>query len=287
MALSLTQFEFSLSPAFAEPLADFLEEEVLSVSWTEGSESLWDVQVVVASAQAPSLSDLILGFFEAHALPTPQVSSRLLPETDWVKAVYRDFPPLTLGRFYVYGSHTEAPLPQDFIPLHINAATAFGSGHHESTEGCLLALSELAEKQAFKAPLDMGCGSGILALAMAKLWKRPVVACDNDPEAIAVTCHNAQLNDLENLITPCLSEGFERIASKRFDLIVANILAGPLCQMAAEALRALVPGGILILSGILTRQADEVAQAYGHAGAVLTHQLYRGDWSTLMLRKGG
>lgn len=285
MALSLTQIEFSLAPSLAEAFIESFSEEVLSVSWTE-NQSLWDIQLIVPSDQAPNVSERLNAFFEEDHSAPPPLSTRLLPETDWVKAVYRDFPPLTIGRFYVYGTHSSSGPEKDLLPLHINAATAFGSGHHESTEGCLLAFSQLADTQAFHAPLDMGCGSGILALAMAQLWQCSVMACDNDPEAIAVTRHNGDLNQLSHLIMPCLSEGFEGITGRQFDLIVANILAGPLCEMAPLALKALLPKGTLILSGILTRQAETVKQIYRQQGATFEDQIYRGDWSTLVLSKG-
>src|SRR5207245_1702667 len=188
---------------------------------------------------------------------------------DWITAVYRGLPPLTIGRFYIYGSHVQETLPQGLLPLKVDAATAFGSGQHESTEGCLKALSLLAEKQSFTSPLDMGCGSGILALAMARLWRVQVLACDNDPEAVRVTGENARLNHLDAFIETHVSEGFSALKNKNFNIITANILAGPLCQMAGDAVKSLNPGGFIILAGLLNRQAEDIVDTYRNTGAKL------------------
>ena len=184
-----------------------------------------------------------------------------------------------------YGSHIQEALPAGLLPLHIDAATAFGSGQHESTEGCLKALSLLSEQNFFVRPLDMGCGSGILALAMARLWEVPVLACDNDPEAVRVTYENARVNSLDSFIEVQVSEGFSALKNKTFDIITANILAGPLCQMAGDVGRVLMPGGFIVLSGLLNRQAEDVIDAYRSIGTKLVNQLLIGDWSTLIMRK--
>ena len=215
----------------------------------------------------------------------PSINNGPLPQEDWVAAVYKDFPPLSLGKFYIYGSHVQETAPVGLIPLQIDAATAFGSGQHESTEGCLKALTILANSGSFQQPLDVGCGSGILALAMASLWDVPVVACDNDPEAIRVCGENAKLNHFEGRIEVILSEGFTDIPLRQYDIISANILAGPLCQMASQAVQALEPGGIIVLAGLLNRQAEDVIDAYRSVGTKLVEQFFIGDWSTLIMRK--
>ena len=131
----------------------------------------------------------------------------------------------------------------------------------------------------------MGCGSGILTLAMASLWKVSVVACDNDPEAVKVTLENARINHLEAYIDSFVSDGFSNLKMKSFDIITANILAGPLCQMAGDAVKVLFPGGFIVLAGLLNRQAEDVIDAYRSQGTKLVDQLFIGDWSTLILRK--
>jgi ribosomal protein L11 methyltransferase len=283
--MNLAQLECPIELNFTEDLSLLLEDEAISFSWYEKSPHHWVFQVIYDPRFESSLRHKIQTFFKENGVAFPEINAGPLPQKDWVSAVYRDFPPLTIGRFYIYGSHVQGGPPENLVPLRIDAATAFGSGQHESTEGCLKALGLLSEQHSFQHPLDMGCGSGILALAMASLWKCPVLACDNDPEAVRVTQENAQINKLENLIESFVSEGFDEVKGKTFDIITANILAGPLCQMAGEAVRALAPEGFIILAGLLNRQAEDVIDAYRSAGAKLFDQLFIGDWSTLILRK--
>lgn len=283
--MNLKQLECDMEPNLAEDLSADVEEECLSASWYEKEPEKWAFQAVYRSDQEAVLREKIKAFFKKQNLSLSIITEKELPKKDWVEAVYRGFPPLTIGRFYIYGSHIHEALPKDLIPLQIDAATAFGSGQHESTEGCLKALSLLAEEREFKHPLDMGCGSGILALAMAGLWRVPVQACDNDPEAVRVTLENAHINGFESLIQAEVSEGFSVLKGKTFDIITANILAGPLCQMAGDAVKALMPGGTIVLAGLLNRQAEDVIDAYRSVGMKLVHQLFIGDWSTLVMRK--
>ena len=283
--MNLAQLECPIDVGNAEDLSSLLEEDTISVSWYEKEPESWFFQAVFDPSQESLLRGKMQTFFKENGFALPEFKVGPLPQEDWVSAVYRDFPPLTIGGFYIYGSHIQEPPQKGLIPLQIDAATAFGSGQHESTEGCLKALTLLSDHQSFQHPLDMGCGSGILALAMASLWKVPVLACDNDPEAVRVTGENARINHLEDLIEAETSEGFSAIKNRTFDIITANILAGPLCQMAVEAVRALAPGGFIILAGLLNRQAEDVIDAYRSAGAKLFDQLFIGDWSTLILRK--
>lgn len=285
--MNLGQLECPLDVALADDLSLFLEEIVVSSSWYEAKPENWVFQVLFKEGQETLLREKITLFFADKGLPTPDIEGSILPDEDWMAAVYRGFPPLTIGRFYIYGSHIEGDLPAGLLPLHIDAATAFGSGQHESTEGCLKALSLLADQQSFAHPLDMGCGSGILALAMAFLWKVPVLACDNDPEAVRVALENGRKNSVENLIHAEVSEGFSALKNKTFDIITANILAGPLCQMAEDAGRALMPDGLIVLSGLLNRQAEDVIDAYRSVGIRLINQIFIGDWTTLIMRKEG
>lgn len=283
--MTLVQFEFPLDIPLAEDLSSFLEEDAISSSWYEQSPDHWSFQAIVQSNESIVLRDKITAFFKERGLSVPEIEEKAVVDKDWVSAVYRDFPPLTIGRFYVYGSHIQESVPSDLIPLRIEAATAFGSGQHESTEGCLQALTLLEAKGSFKAPLDMGCGSGILALAMASLWKVPVMACDNDPEAVRVTIENGHKNGSDHLIQAHVSEGFSDVHGQTFDLITANILAGPLCQMAGDAAQVLVSNGVIVLSGLLSRQAEEVIKAYQDVGLNLVERIIVGEWTTLIMRK--
>lgn len=278
--MTLGQLEFPVDLEVGDELSSYLEEDILSSSWYEGV-----FQALFQEGQESFLRDKIQTFFETRGLLIPQMTVSPVMEKDWISAVYQGFPPLLIGRFYVYGSHIQEPPPAGLIPLHIEAATAFGSGQHESTEGCLTALSQLSEKHSFKAPLDMGCGSGILAIGMAVLWHVPVVACDNDAEAVRVTFENAEKNKVASLLHVEVSEGFAALKGRTFDIITANILADPLCQMAKDLNHALMPGGRAVLSGLLNRQAPDVIGAYAHEGITLAHQIDIGEWSTLIMEK--
>lgn len=283
--MNLGQLEYPIDKTLAEDLSLSLEEEALSTSWYEAKPEDWIFQVLFEKDQELLIREKITHFFSEKRISLPTMTGHSVENKDWVTAVYRDFPPLTIGRFYVYGSHIlEAP-PTDLIPLHIEAATAFGSGQHESTEGCLKALSLLEPEQHFAYPLDMGCGSGILAIGMACLWKVPVMACDNDPEAVRVTIENGKKNGVDHLIHGEVSEGFAALQGKTFDIITANILAGPLCQMSEDAEHALRPNGFIVLSGLLNRQAEDVIDAYRSVGIRLVNQIFVGEWSTLIMRK--
>lgn len=285
--MDLAQLECPLDIALAEELSLALEEEALSSSWYEIEPENWVFQAIYKEDQEFLLRDKLTAFFLGKGFPLPKLTESKLEDKDWVSAVYRNFPPLTIGRFYIYGSHIQAAPPASLISLRVEAATAFGSGQHESTEGCLKALSLLDEQCSFTTPLDMGCGSGILALAMAALWKAPVLACDNDPEAVRVTIENGRKNSLNHLIQAEVSEGFAALQDKTFDIITANILAGPLCHMAEDAKRALRSGGFIVLSGLLNRQVEDVLDAYRSVGMRLANQIFIGEWSTLIMRKEG
>ncbi len=283
--MHLGQLECSIDLSLVDEISSLLEEMALSVAWYEKKPDQWALQVICESSRELILREKIKIFFRDRALPVPEITACSLPQKDWVSAVYANFPPLTIGKFYIHGSHIQKISPPGLIPLQIDAATAFGSGQHESTEGCLQALSLLASQQTFKAPLDMGCGSGILALAMAALWKVPVLASDNDPEAVHVTNENARANHLEDLVKAQAGEGFQHIGGRKFDIITANILAGPLCKMARHASLALAPEGFIILSGLLNRQAEDVIDSYRCVGTKLVDQIFIEDWTTLILRK--
>jgi ribosomal protein L11 methyltransferase len=212
-----------------------------------------------------------------------------LPARDWVAESRRALPAISAGRFYLRGAHVKGPTPRGKIALHVDAGAAFGTGRHETTRGCLLALDRLARgRRQFKRPLDLGCGSGVLALAAAKLWPAMVLAADNDPDAVRVARENAAINGLENFLTVVKSSGYGAAAIRRrapFDLIMANILARPLYRMAGSLARSLAPEGRAVLSGILATQEQMVLHAHYQRGLVLDFRLHLGEWSVLVLRK--
>jgi ribosomal protein L11 methyltransferase len=213
----------------------------------------------------------------------------VLPSKDWVAESRRALPAISAGRFYLRGAHVKGPTPRGKIALHVDAGAAFGTGRHETTRGCLLALDRLARsRRKFKRPLDLGCGSGVLALAAAKLWPTDVLAADNDADAVRVARENATINGLGGRLTIVKSSGYGAAAIRRrapFDLIMANILARPLYRMAGSLARNLSDGGCAVLSGILTTQEQTVLHAHLQRDLVLDFRLRLGEWSVLVLRK--
>lgn len=211
---------------------------------------------------------------------------------NWLEKAYHDFAPFSIGPFFIYGSHYKEGIPQDQIGLLVDAATAFGSGEHETTKGCMQAMLDLKGKGICPWNiLDMGTGSGILALAAWKLWKAPILAVDNDPESVRVTDRHAQMNGVALnktcLLTAC-GDGFntpEVDQQKPYELILANILAGPVIEMAPDLCKVLDENGYCILSGMLTQQADLVTAAYEGEGLSLKKRYDIGDWSTLVMHK--
>ena len=215
------------------------------------------------------------------------VSAAPLPDQDWIKAGKEGLPPVRAGRFFVYGAHAAGEVPAGVIPIRIEAGLAFGTGHHETTALCLAALSDLARENR-RAPrtLDLGCGSGILAIAAAKLWRRPVLAADIDPVAVAVARENARANSVAPLLCAYVADGLAHPALRGpHALILANILASPLTRLAPALSAALAPGGIAVLSGLLGSQEDLVLSFYRANGLTLRRRYRRGPWSALVLTR--
>lgn len=213
-----------------------------------------------------------------------------LPEVDWVAHVRRELTPVRAGRFYVHGSHDADSVPEGVEALCIEAAMAFGTGHHNTTKGCLEALDRLAT-EGFEAEriADIGCGTAVLAMGAARLWHHTVVASDIDPVAVDTAAANVLANGLAGRVVCVEAAGFHHPTLEQgapYDLILANILKQPLIDLAPEMAAHLRPGGKAILSGILVTQAEEVIEAYATAGITLDRRDDLGDWSTLVLTRG-
>lgn len=269
-------------------LADDLGMEgvmtALSVTIFDAPENQMLVQALYETqADAKAVQDR-LGLPSA----TPCVISQL-PAKDWVSETQAGLHPVRAGRFFVYGSHDADKVPADVISLHVDAGMAFGTGHHGTTAGCLRIFSELLEsKIPMKSVLDLGCGAGILAMAAAKtLSDADIVATDIDPEAIFVTDQNIIENDVEGRITSAVANGFDSavLKGRRFDLIFANILAGPLMGLADDITAATAKGGRVILSGILDEKAEQVAARFTQAGLHVTPQPSLEGWTSLLAEK--
>jgi ribosomal protein L11 methyltransferase len=212
----------------------------------------------------------------------------ILPDADWIKLSQEGLPPVRAGRFFVYGAHDAGKVPPGVIPLRIEAGMAFGTGHHETTALCLAVLSDLAKRRRFAKVLDLGCGTGLLAIGAAKLWRRRVLASDIDPVAVAITRENALANGETPLVRAVVADGLTHPAiaeAAPFDLIVANILAGPLTRLAPAIVRALAPGGTLVLSGLLQWQENYVVSYYRPLGLILRKTRRDGAWSALVLER--
>ena len=222
-------------------------------------------------------------------MPVPKYTIEEIENKNWLLENMKQLEPITAGRFYIYGSHiTDAP-PKGLISLKVDATTAFGSGKHFTTKSCLIAFDEML-KHGFKPEkvLDMGCGTGILAVAAAKVTGKSALAVDIDEEAVKVAKITVEANKVENLVQVKIGNGYAAdspVRGKCYDLIFQNILAGPLVEMAADTYAHVSDGGAAILSGLLKNQAKWVVEAYVKAGFVLENQLDLEEWSTLIVRK--
>lgn len=222
----------------------------------------------------------------AAGIPTPAATIFVLKEADWIALVQADMPAVTAGRFVVYGSHLDASVAHGHTGLRIDAAQAFGSGHHPSTAGCLRALSRLGRRRLHRA-LDLGCGSGVLAIAIAKTWRARVTAVDIDPRAVEETAVNARGNGVAPHIRAIASDGIgARVrAAGPFDLVVANILARPLKRLAGDVAGCLTDGAWCILAGFLTENAVDVRRAYAARGLKPAFRIDDAGWTTLAMRR--
>jgi ribosomal protein L11 methyltransferase len=269
-------FEAALEP-FVETLMWTVDEDVRGFQRMEGFATTAPDPVLLGKALAAVAASLNTA--------TPMAHIELLPPRDWVAENLKGFPPIDVGRFFIYASHVESrPLPGR-IPMRIDPGAAFGTGTHATTAGCLGAIEALGKKHVFKRPLDVGAGSGILAIAMAKLWRIKILGTDIDPVAVRVATQNARLNQVDRLVTFRCAPGFDAIAPHaRYDLIVANILARPLTHIAPDLARHLIPGGFAVLSGLLVKDERLVLATYMSQGLRFKRRIVRDDWVTLVLQ---
>ena len=276
------------SPDAAFDLADALgmEGEMTALSVT-----LFD---------APAGKMLVQGLYETQTaaekakaaldpIQTLYATIEQLPAKDWVSETQAGLPPVRAGRFLVYGSHDADNLADDVVPLLVDAGMAFGTGHHGTTAGCLRIFSELLDANVkMETVLDLGCGAGVLAMAAAKtLPHANILATDIDPDAIMVTDANIIDNGVTGRIETAVVNGFESavLKGRQFDLIFANILAGPLMGLADDIVAATSAGGRVILSGILDEKAEQVAKCFEAAGLYVTPKPSLEGWTSLLAEK--
>jgi ribosomal protein L11 methyltransferase len=250
----------------------------------EDGSGLWEVAAYFV--EKPDLAALAL-LAKVHGAQDFIVSE--VPDQDWVAKVRRDLAPVEAGRFFVYGSHDADKLPLGRIGLLIEAAMAFGTGHHGTTLGCLRALDHLIDDGfVARRAADIGCGTAVLAMAAAKVFPDPVIASDIDPIAVEVAETNIRTNGLSGRVICLEATGFDQpeiLAAAPFDLVFANILKGPLIALAPDMAGHLAPGGFAILSGILNEQAADVIEVYARNGFNLVEHQKIVDWSTLTLQR--
>lgn len=207
---------------------------------------------------------------------------------DWVKASLADLVPVSAGRFIVHGSHDRDRVPPNKLGIEIEAALAFGTGHHGTTRGCLLLLDQVLNQRTPKRVLDLGSGTGVLAIAAAKALRRRVLATDIDFRSVIVAGENAHLNGVGTLVEAVHATGFHApdfAANGPFGLVMANILANPLRRLAPDMARHLAPQAFIILSGLLPHQANSVVAAYRGAGLKLLKRIQIDGWSSLLMQR--
>jgi ribosomal protein L11 methyltransferase len=268
-------------------LTEIFFEGQAAIAAFERPDGEWDVTVHFADPpDQPLLRELVTnaaGADIAAGIVFDTVEAR-----DWVKASLEDLVPVPAGRFIVHGQHDRERIAPNKLGIEIEAALAFGTGHHGTTRGCLLLLDHVLKAWRPRRVLDLGTGTGVLAIAAAKALHEKVLASDIDPPSVQVARDNARLNVSGHLVHAVRATGFaapQFVKAAPFDLVLANILANPLRQLAAPMARHLAPGALVILSGLLTPQAPAVIAAYRARGLVPLRHMRIEGWSSLLLRK--
>lgn len=281
---------FQLPADAVSTTEESFNDMTLAVSAFETDEPnhIWTMELLCGSP--PDMDEVqrrLLVICKLHNIEMPKTDMQKLEQQDWLAAVARGFPPLSIGRFYVHGSHV-SEVPVGAIAIKVDAGAAFGSGEHGTTRCCLEALDWMGRNRVVRRALDMGCGSGILAIAIAKLWRADVLAVDIDPVAVRVSQTNVQVNRETARVTTAVSDGYncEQIRKVgRFDLIMSNILARPLIKFAPDLEKHLAPGGMAVLSGLLVDQEQQVLSAHLMQGLKLHKRFVHEDWCTLVLKR--
>lgn len=279
--------------ALPQPIADTAATALSELFWPpaqavglfDNEDGTWRVEATFAGRpDAGALKD----FLASHGADNVAVAFEAVPEADWVSISQARLRPVRAGRFLVHGSHDMSRAGRSRWAIEIDAAQAFGTAHHGSTRGCLHAIDDLAKREVFKSVLDIGTGTGVLAIAAARVWPARVLASDIDPVAVAIARENIARNGVTRNVSvvtaASLGHPAIRTGSPR-DLVIANILARPLSAMARGIARVLRPGGVVVLSGITGEQAGRVAAAYGAAGFARLRRYSLSEWVTLTLRR--
>jgi ribosomal protein L11 methyltransferase len=261
------------------------ETEALTYSILEEDEDhdVWRIDAFPTAEDERAAIERVLGGFPGLAL-----SIETLADADWLALSLSGLPPVRAGRFFVYGAHDRGLAPPNTVNLRIEAGAAFGTGHHGTTVGCLIAFDRLLKARRFGRVLDVGCGTGVLAIAAARTHTPLALGTDIDPISVRIANENAALNHARARFVH--ASGLDAAAVRRdgpYDLVFANILAPPLVALAQDIKGALKPGGRAILSGLLRTQQRRVLAAYVSRGFRLEQRLHRDAWATLTLRRRG
>jgi ribosomal protein L11 methyltransferase len=275
----------------ARRLATFFDERLgddVAVAAFENDAGQWAVEITFATAPD---QNAIRELVEAGGADPAYLQFAELSEKDWVAASLADLTPVRAGRFLVHGAHHRGRFPPNLIGIEIEAALAFGTGHHGTTRGCLLALDTLLKQRRRARVLDVGTGTGVLAIAAAKVLHGIVQTTDIDPVAVRTANANARHNGVAAFITNRVADGRRGLPKfgpwrGPFDVILANILLGPLTRMAPQLARRLAPGGFIVLSGLLPSQANAAVAAYRAQGLALVRRAVLENWATLVMHRG-
>jgi len=272
-----------------DALSDIFGEEDYAIATQEVDEvkEIWEASIYMTLADEEEISAKFTAVIEEQ-FPDLEIGREVLPDIDWITKSLEGLKPVRAGRFLVHGSHDRDKVRQNDIGLLIDAGQAFGTGHHGTTAGCLNMIDTVLKSRPVRNALDLGTGSGVLAIATRKLAKIPVVATDIDPVAVKVARDNVRLNGISEGMHLATAPGFHHPVFKEhgpFDLIIANILARPLMKLAPELVANLSATGTVILSGILASQRWKVIAAYNGAGLKHVRTTWMNGWVTIQLRR--
>jgi ribosomal protein L11 methyltransferase len=289
--LSATTADRDTARTLAGALQDLAAPPPDALTLFEAPSDGWRIEAYFS--EKPDPAALRAGLEALLERPLPELVPEDIPDLNWVALSQAALPPVAAGRFTVHGSHDRGRVPRGPNAILIDAGEAFGTAHHATTHGCLEAIDRLTRKRTYRRVLDLGSGSGVLAIAVARAAPGArILATDIDRQSVRVAAENIRINGAEGRIRTAHADGLGAPAVRAaapFDLVIANILAGPLIALSKDISRAMLPGGMLVLSGLLTPQAPQVTAAYAAAGFELRSHRRVTGWSTLTLRrrKGG